>query len=178
MPVSVNGTVISEEEVREEFERLKPHYDEHVRPHSDEASDQQLEEWSRENIIERILVRQAAESEEPIPAEEIDEAFASVKDQIGDTPEEEVRADIELNMKIERMINRVMDESTEVDEQLCIKWYEDNLDQFEMPAQVHVRHIVKHIDGLHSKEEAYSGIQAVKLRLDAGEDFEKLASEG
>ena len=177
MPTSVNGTIISEEEVREEFERLKPHYDQHVRPHSEEASDQQLEEWSRENVIERILVRQAAALEQPIPAEELDEAWESVREQVGDTPEEEVRADIELNMKIERMIARVMDESPEVDEQMCRKWYEENLDQFEVPEQVRVRHIVKHIDGLHSKEEAYSAIQEVKIRLEGGEDFEAIAAE-
>jgi len=178
MPILVNGTAISQDEITEEFDRLKPHYDQHVRPHSEEASDQQLEEWARENIVERILVRQAAADEEPVPTEELDEAYESVKEQAGDTPEEEVRGDIELNMKIQRMIDRVMSEAPEVNEQLCRQWYEDNLDQFEMPEQVHVRHIVKHIDGLHSKDEAYSAIQEVKIKLDAGEDFETLASEG
>ena len=177
MPVSVNGQMISDQDIQQEFERLKPYYDEHVRPHSDEASDEQLMTWSRENLIEQSLVQQVANERPPVSAEEIDAAWDAVKDQVDPEMEQEARKDLELRIKIEQLVNSVMEGADPIDEQMCRKWYDDNLDHFEIPEQVHVRHIVKHVDGLHSKDDAYSAITEVKMRLDQGEDFNQLAVE-
>lgn len=177
MAASVNGVPIDENEVTAEFDRLKPHYDEHVRADNDDASDEQLMEWARENVIERMLIRQAAEKEPPVDPEEVDTAYASLKDQVDDAPEDEVKHDLELNMKIERLVNRIQDEVPDIGEEQCRQWYEEHRDQFQVPEQVRARHIVKHVDGLHPREEAYAAIQEVKMQLDQGADFEELARE-
>ncbi len=177
MVASVNSVPIDENEVTAEFDRLKPHYDEHVRADNEDASDEQLMEWARENVIERMLIRQSAEKEPPVDPEEVKTAYESIMEQVEDAPEDEVKHDIELNMKIERLVNRIQDEAPEITEEQCRRWYEENRDQFQVPEQVRVRHIVKHVDGLHPREEAYSAIQEVKMQLDQGADFEELARE-
>ena len=63
MALYINGEKIDEEDIKEEAERLRPHYEQVFA--SDDKKEKrdyetQLHDWSRENIIERILLRQAA----------------------------------------------------------------------------------------------------------------------
>ena len=56
MTISVNGEQIKAEDVAAEVERLRPHYDTYVRQHGSEPDGKQLDEWAKENIVERMAV--------------------------------------------------------------------------------------------------------------------------
>jgi parvulin-like peptidyl-prolyl isomerase len=60
MALVVNGEAIDDTEIREEARSLRPRYFEMMQGADPIAAEIQLREWSRENIIERVLLRQEA----------------------------------------------------------------------------------------------------------------------
>lgn len=60
MSVLVNGERVEEETVRAEAEAMRPRYEQLVEAPDPLAARQQLLEWARENVIERILLKQEA----------------------------------------------------------------------------------------------------------------------
>ena len=60
MALVVNGEAIDDAEVREEARSLRPRYFEMMQGADPIAAEIQLREWSRENVIERVLLRQEA----------------------------------------------------------------------------------------------------------------------
>jgi peptidyl-prolyl cis-trans isomerase C len=60
MPLVVNGEAIDDALVREEANALRPSYYEMMGGGDPIALEMQLRDWSKENVIERVLLRQAA----------------------------------------------------------------------------------------------------------------------
>ncbi|MCU1258185.1 MAG: prsA1 [Bryobacterales bacterium] len=60
MALVVNGEAVDDAEIREEARSLRPRYMEMMRGGDPIALEMQLREWSRENVIERVLLRQEA----------------------------------------------------------------------------------------------------------------------
>ncbi|MGB2821548.1 MAG: peptidylprolyl isomerase [Phycisphaerae bacterium] len=175
----VNGEKIDAAGIDAEFERLKPHYDEYVRANDPdgESSDEQLREWARENVIERAVVLHAARRMDvEVPREEIDAAYEEVKDRAGDVPAEEVKADIELQMRVDRLMKEGVGEAAEPTEEELREFYEAHREELTTPEQVHASHIVKHVDGFTDKKAAYEAILDVKMELAGGASFEQLAA--
>jgi len=115
MTLIVSGEKIEDSEIQREVERLKPRYEQVFADKDPQEREQQLLEWSRENVIERVLLRQHAdENGEPPPQDQVDAAFEEMKNQAGGIEqlesqfgascEEEIKKEIALNMKIERML--------------------------------------------------------------------------
>ena len=60
MRLTVNGEKIEDAAVQQEYERLKPDYEKAFAQQSPEEQKVQLLDWSRENVIERVLLRMDA----------------------------------------------------------------------------------------------------------------------
>ena len=74
--MEINGEKVDDRLVQEETERLRPDYYRYMEtraPEKDpEALEKQLMDWARENVVERVLLRQAAlEDPDPVPEEEL-----------------------------------------------------------------------------------------------------------
>ncbi len=156
MAVLVNGEKIDPAEIEQEIERLRPYYDQYVRENNPDGGDDQLTQWARENIIERTLIKQAAVADpEAIPSEQIDEAFEQVKDNLDENvTEEQVRQDIETHMRIGRLLEQIGEQAGEPSDEDLQTFYASNEQQFTSPEQVRASHIVKHIDGTTTHEDA------------------------
>src|SRR5215469_14033331 len=63
MPTRVNGELVDEEEVHGEERAILPRLTEAMRGEPRSAVLERAREWSRENVIDRVLLRQAAERE-------------------------------------------------------------------------------------------------------------------
>ncbi len=176
MAVVVNGERIDAEAVDQEAERLKEQYEAYVKANGGESQPDQLRQWARENIVERTLVFQEANTREVTDAD-VDAAFEKVKDQIGETPVEKVKADIRQHMKINLVMEEVAATAAEPTEAELREIYEANKEHFLTPEQVHASHIVKHINGMVDHKAAFRAIQEVKEQLDGGAIFEALAAE-
>ena len=174
MAIVVNGQRIEQAEIDAEVEALRPHYEQYVEGQGEPG---QLEQWAKENLVERAVVQQAARAMDvEIPPEQIDEIYQRVREQAGDAPPEQVRADIELQVRIDRLMSQdVQDVPGPTEEELRAA-YERGADQFVTPELVHASHIVKHVDGRTDKKTAYEAILGIQMELAGGASFEELAN--
>lgn len=175
----VNGERVDPADVDAEFERLKPHYDEYVQAHDPdgEAGDEQLREWAAENVIERTVVFQAARAlDVEIPQEEIDAAYEEGRADGEDAPAEEAKADIELQMRVDRLVAAGVEAPAECTEDEVRAFYEAHPEDMVTPEQVRASHIVKHVDDPADRKGAYEAILDARMQLAGGESFETLAA--
>lgn len=112
MTLIVNGERIEDQEIQLEVQRLRPSYEQAFAGKDPAEREAQLLEWSKENVLERVLLRQEAKrSDPPVPAAEIDAAFARLRQQY-DKPEDlykdfnavtddSIKAMIEVQMKVQ-----------------------------------------------------------------------------
>src|SRR6266704_841718 len=78
MAFTVNGELVEDSVIRAEASALRPRYEEVARNMDPIEAEMQLREWSRENVIERVLLRQEAASDpDPIPVEAIEQTLQS-----------------------------------------------------------------------------------------------------
>lgn len=184
----VSGEKIDDATIQREVERLRPHYEQVFRDKDPQQRETQLLDWSRENVIERVLLnRYARENYPQIPAAEVDRAFEAIKKQCGDTNqlhsefgsdnEQEVKQHIELHMRVERMLAEVSADMPEPSPQDIERFYQENKEQFESPEQVRVAHIVKHIDWQADENAARETINKAHEELKSGAIFETAAAK-
>ena len=65
--ITINGESVPFDAIKQEVERMRPHYDKMVRERNQTSSDDQLFEWAKENIVEATLLKQeAAKQQVPV----------------------------------------------------------------------------------------------------------------
>ena len=102
MALIINGERIEDSVIRQEAAMLRPKYEEMISGMDPVAAEMQLRDWSRENVIERVLLRQEAlKDSESVPAELIEEGVKALKSQSTGRPgcetpvnEDELRRDV------------------------------------------------------------------------------------
>lgn len=172
----VNDEEITVEDIKNEIERLKPHYEQYVKENNSEGSDQQLKEWARENVIERSLLKQEAlKASEKIAQTEINAEYNKIKDNNNDISKEELKKEIEIQLRLDSLINKIYEKADAPSDDEIKDFYDKNKDQFIAPEMVRVSHIVKHVDAVHDKNSAKMVIRKMKQELDEGISFEELA---
>ena len=157
MTLYVNDEEVPAAPIEQEMERLRPQYEQTFAGQPPEEREKQLREWSRENVIERVLLRQAAlRDEEPVPSEAVEEAYGKMVERCGgkesflqrldmsEDKESQIRLDIERDMRFERFLEKITSAVAEPGEEEVRRHYEDNLDRFTVPEMVRASHIVKH----------------------------------
>ena len=127
MALYVNGELIDDIVINEEADRLRPQYEQVFTsedPAEIEANEKQLLDWSRENVVERVLIRQAAAKDpQPIDPEVFQQQYAHIVEQAGGEEEfikslgikpediDKVKADIENDMKLQRFVKDLTDKA-------------------------------------------------------------------
>ena len=64
-----------------------------------------------------------------------------------------------------------------IDEEEIRAYYDEHVDEFREEERVHARHILLKVDRERSDEEAVRQLEAIRRRIEAGEDFAALASQ-
>ena len=182
MRLIINGTNIDPRWIRDEVDRMRPEYERVFQNLTPEEREAQLVDWAKENVVERILLRQyAMQDPRPIESRLIREAVQRLRSQGSkgirqDRLQEELwgqRAEEELRW------DRLLDELLEgvdppSDEDIRI-WYEERREDLSTPERVRAAHIVKHVDNTSTEELARAAIQEARQALDQGAHFETLA---
>ena len=177
MTMIVNGQKVAPDEIDNEIERLRPHYEEYAAG-AEGAGEDQLREWARENVIERTLMMAAArEALAEIPQADIDAAYNEIKDRAGDEDPAAVKADIEQQMRLERLMDEAAKDVKPPTDKEQREFYEQHPEQLTMPEQVRASHIVKHVGDQVDRKTAFEAILMVKMELDSGSGFEELATK-
>ena len=85
MGLQINGEYVDDVIIRQEAASMRPRYEEMMQEMDPIAREMQLRDWARENVIERVLLRQAAMATgDPVPPEEIDERLTAMFPPAGD----------------------------------------------------------------------------------------------
>ena len=78
MAFVVNGEKIEDSAIKHEVERLRPDYERVFADQDPAEREAQLLDWSKENVIERVLINQEAKSNgDEIPSGKIEETLAN-----------------------------------------------------------------------------------------------------
>jgi parvulin-like peptidyl-prolyl isomerase len=185
MPYLVNGETIEDSEIRKEASLLRPQFERVMTDLDPVEAERQLWEWSRENVIEKALLRQEAlRSGIAVSDEEILHAIQQMK---AYQPEERgcdtgagsdsFKRDVEMQLRVERLLANVAEAAAPPDKKAVTDFYRKNREQFLTPETIHAAHIVKHIDENQDEAAARAGIEEADRRLQAGEDFAAIADE-
>ncbi|MEN6575145.1 MAG: peptidylprolyl isomerase [Phycisphaerales bacterium] len=188
MAILVNGQRIEDREIQEEAERLRPNYERAFADQEVAAREAQLMDWSKENVIERLLLRQAASSSGPqIPADEVEAAFARLKEryenpqdlykEFGVDSDDKLKAMIELQIKVEHKINEVYTKAAEPSEAEIGTFYEQNKERFASGEQIRVAHIVKYVNWQTDEGTAHEAVAQAHKEITAGAPFEAVVNK-
>ncbi|AQT67003.1 Foldase protein PrsA 1 precursor [Anaerohalosphaera lusitana] len=190
MALYVNGERVEEKEIQAEVERLKPDYQRVFGDQSPEEQYEQLYAWSKENVIERVLLRQAARAKvTDVDDETVEKAFENLVEQAGGKAEllsqaglapgseDKVRQDIADRMKTEKLIEKITADVGEPTKKQIEKYYQKNLERFTIPEMIRASHIVLHPSPDVDRETQYKEMEETLSKLKKGEAFDTLAQQ-
>jgi PPIC-type PPIASE domain len=179
----VNGELVDDAAVREEARLMRPQYMESVGDMDPIEAEMQLREWSRENVIERMLLKSAAFADpEPVPAEVIEQGLEAVKTEAGGkvscgsrNSDGDVREQVETQYRLERLMTRVQGSVPPLKPKEIAEFYKKNKERFVTPELMHAAHIVKNVNEQQDEATARAGIEAALNELNAGTPFAEVA---
>jgi len=188
MALTVNGQKIDDVEIQQEAERLRPDYERVFTQMPQQERETQLLEWSKENVIERVLINQHAQKTgKPVPDTELQAALDKVKEQypskgpdtVNLSMEEQakIKKDIEMHLKIERLLAEVCKDVSEPSNEDILNFYNQNKDLLKSPEQIRVSHIVKHMNWQTDQAAANDLIAKALNELKNGAIFEMVAEK-
>ncbi|MHC4751333.1 MAG: peptidylprolyl isomerase [Planctomycetota bacterium] len=188
MALIVNGEKIEDSAVQREVERLRPDYERVFADQSPEEREARLLDWSRENVIERILINQEAKKNgDKIPSDQIESALAKLKEQYDDQQQlykdfnvqddEKIKEDIATQMRIEQRLIQVCKNLPKPSKADIQEYYEKNKEQFKSGEQVRVAHIVRYVNWQTDEETAYNAIRKAHDELKNGTAFEAVVDK-
>lgn len=176
--LKVNGQVIESAEIDAEIERLKPQYDEHVRTSNPDGGDEQLREWSTENVIERVLLGQeAATRDMDLPEDEVEQLVQALGERFPKRDASSLKAQAEAELKAQRLMTELGESASVATEAEAKRYYGEHREEFNVPERVQVSHIVKHIDGGQDKTQAYVAILNALEEVKESDSFEAVVAE-
>jgi parvulin-like peptidyl-prolyl isomerase len=188
MAIVVNGERIEDRDIQQEVQRLRPSYEQAFTEMDPARREAQLCEWSRENVIERALLRQEARSSgTAIPAADVEAAFARLKEQykkpedlhkeFNVDSDDKIRAMIELQMKVERKIREIYATAPEPSESEIRDYYEQNKEQFQSGEQIRVAHVVKYVNWQTDETTAMETVTRAHEEIERGVPFEAVVEK-
>jgi parvulin-like peptidyl-prolyl isomerase len=177
MAFTVNGELVEDSVIRAESSALRPQYEAAVQGMDPIEAEMQLRDWSRENVIERVLLRQEAASDpEPIPMEAIEETLRTLQSQPGFKAATVMeRSDVEIRMRVDRLLEKTTSKVAPPKHKEVTEYYRKNKEQFRRPELVRAGHIVKNVDESVDEATALAAIRKAQEELKGGANFEELA---
>ncbi|MBN2010742.1 anaerobic sulfatase maturase [candidate division KSB1 bacterium] len=188
MPLIINGETIDPQLIIAEINRLRPDYQRVFADQSREQQEKQLAEWARENVIERVLLQQAARKQIVISDADVKKKYQGLIDEHGGeaamlkntglnkTDISKLKADVRLQLQTEKLIQQLNNEVPKPTQEALNSYYNAHKNSFIIPEQVHAAHIVKHIDGNTTAEQAKQVMASIAEQINAGKTFEEMAS--
>lgn len=184
MALIINGEKIEDGVVKQEVERLRGDYERAFADMEEKEREEQLWDWSKENVTERVLITQHVKSNGPeIPEDEVKAALEKAMQQYqpdGDEKlsaedEKKIREAVTEQLKVEKFIDELCKNIAKPSMQQISEFYEEHKGDFKTPEQIKVSHIVRHINAAASEEDARQQIEQARKELEKGESFELTA---
>jgi parvulin-like peptidyl-prolyl isomerase len=192
MGLSVNGELVEHQVLSREAQALRQRFQQLS---EEQRAQYGLEpgtmrktaiEWARENVIEQVLLRQAAQEDPaPLDGKSVETNLAEVVERHGGAEKfaeagldaGQVRADIEARMKVDRLIAAVTAKTKQPRPKEMAEFYRRNKDRFKTEETIRAAHIVNHVEKGVTESEAKDAAEALYARLKAGASFEEVADQ-
>jgi parvulin-like peptidyl-prolyl isomerase len=187
MPFIINGRPIEDAVLDAEFTQIKS-YHERMNNVSCCERDPEFRQTARENVVGRVLLtEEALRVVEPPSTEEVDAALERLKAEhggegqfcaaMGIAPDQIslVRQDLEVTLRVNKLLDRLVESDPEPSEEELRAFYQQNIAQFTDPEQRRASHISKGVSRMASREGLLDEFAAVREQLMDGADFETLA---
>ena len=188
MPVTVNGEVITDDEIYDEYTRLRGIAENGPEGLSSCEGQEEFQEMAKNNMIARMLLAQEAGRQRiSVPQESIDAAVEELKAENEGNfqfeaslrcPEDRAKlnSNIRTHLIIEKLLEGEVGGMPVLSEEQSEQYYHDHMDSFVSPPKIHVRHILKSLDRGAGRR-SYNELVDVRAKLMAGEEFQKLCDE-
>ena len=181
MAILVNGELVDDQLIQQEEAMLRPRYEEAMQATDPVAREIQLKEWSRENVIERVLLRQEAWKEsEQIPREVIAEELERIRPEPGEAvvfDEDAASKEIETRLRVERLVRRITSKVAAPKSKDITEYYKKNKDRFWLEDMVRAAHVVKNLSEGSDVAEAQKVMEAALAEIEAGAEFHEVANK-
>jgi parvulin-like peptidyl-prolyl isomerase len=185
MTLVVNGEKIEDSAIVREMERLRPRYEQVFVGMDPEQRESQLRDWSKENVIERVLLHQEArKSSDQIPHSKVEYVLARLKQEYQDQQQlykdlnaendQKAMETLELQLKVEQKLNEITANLPKPTQADIERFYQDNKRLFASAEQVRVAHIVKYVDWRSDETSAFEAITKASEELKTGVPFESI----
>ncbi len=183
MALIVNGEKVEDSVVRKEVEHLRPDYEKAFADMNPKEREAQLLDWSRENVIERTLLKQEIRNIEPaIPKDHLETILDRLKKEYENLQElyedfdaeddDKLKEVLELILKTEQKFSELYKDLPLPSQAEIGKFYGENKEQFRTADQVRAAHIVKYVDWQNAEDAAYDAIKQAQVELNNGTPFE------
>ncbi len=160
MALLVNGEHLDEAAIREESELIRRRLAEEMPEESALSIDIKAREWATENVIERMLLQQAAESY--APAEPSGENGSGT-------------AGAQSDEQLQKLLAHVTRNAAKPKRKEVIEFYKANQALFFAPEIARASHIVKNVDEETTEAAAHEAITAAQAELQNGKPFAETA---
>ena len=188
MALIINDEKIDDEVILQQVQTLGAAAREHPEQYEFQ-SQEELFEYAREDVVCRTLLQQEAVKRiESVEPEKVDAALAELKEECGgekefyesygldDSHEGEIKGNIETNLKVQQLMDEICADVAAATAEEARAYFDENGDEFVMPQEIHVSHIVKRpAEG--QGEEVFALMKDLRLQLRGGADFAALARE-
>jgi hypothetical protein len=179
MPYVVNGQLVPEELIREEFLRIgrDPQW-QSIADLTERAN--RLRVAAEQCAQDRLLIEQAAANDpRPIDAASIEQEVQRQKAQWGCRSafdDNQLRQLTERNLRVQRIRQEMAAGAVKPLTKEVEAFFNANRDSFRRPDLFHASHIVKHVNHEQSEDQAEAGIQVAVAELEQGLPFAEVAA--
>ncbi|MBN2376489.1 MAG: peptidylprolyl isomerase [Sedimentisphaerales bacterium] len=183
----VNGQEIADTEIEQETERMRLQYEQAFADQPESDREKQLREWSRENVIERILLQQAAARlTDDVPDEVLNAAFNCFIDDCGgkeeffqtsELSEAQVRHELNVQLRMERLMHIITEDLPDPSGKEIQQYFQQNQQKFTIPEMVRAAHIVMHPTPETDLQAIEKQMQQILVQLHSGTNFGELAQK-
>ena len=187
MSLIINGQRVNDDLLGAEFAGIKSYHERQGNVYCCER-DEEFRGYARQNIIARVLLTQEALGTTVAPdADEIERAFDKIKEEhggekrfyvnIGATPDQadQIRNDIAINLRVEKMIDRLCADDPQPTEDELRDFYLLHISNFMSPEEIRASHISKSPPRIEQRDELYKQFRDIRRQLLEGADFDELA---
>jgi hypothetical protein len=179
MPYLVNGQLVSEELIKEEFGRIgRDAQWEQITDLSERAD--RLRAAAEQCAQDRVLIEQtAANDPRPIDPAVLEQEVARESAQRGCRgafDRDELRRLVERNLRVARVREELTADAAPPSEGEIEAFFTANRHNFNRPVMFHASHIVKYVNHEQSEEQAQEAIEAAWYELERGVPFAEVAT--
>ena len=188
--VTVNGVDILAENFLREVNGRMSMLQQRYPPEQLALMQSRIQEQTLEQMIARQLLLQEADRIKMVATDEdIDRARELLESQLPPglkleeilaqrgVSEEQFRRESGDDVRVQKLIQQVAEEKVAVSDEEVTAFYEENKARFQQPETATARHILIAVEGEEAKEAKKAEAEAVRARLEAGEDFATVAKE-